>query len=228
MTMQPETLNSAVFEKRYPSAARAETALRRSLVARMAGVPTPSAWLGDASTRLMFDRIEAAAPPALSHLIETVGLLGQMPTTGLHRFDPFLRIRARLDAAPSAIRDLYAELVARDAAMGWPGSGVIHGDFHPGQCLQDGTGKVWVVDLDDLALGPPEADLGNLAAWLATRARGHLGTQAHTALDQVLALSPRRDPALVGHFCRIALLRRSLKLAGKGQPWALEQLPSNT
>lgn len=228
MTLGPETTNAAVFEKRYPSAARAEAALRRSVVARMAGVPTPAARQGDAVTCLWFDRIEADARPLLPQLIKTVGWLGRMTTAGLDRFDSFLRIRPRLDLATSAIRDLYAELVSRDAALDWPAATVIHGDFHPGQCLRDMSGKVWLVDLDDLALGPPEADLGNLAAWIATRASGDLGAQVQSAMDQVLPHAPHADPALIGHFCRIALLRRALKLAGKGQPWALEQLPLNT
>lgn len=226
MTADPEPINAATFEKRYSSAARAETALRRSLLARMAGVPTPAARLGEVPTSLIFDRIDTAAPPTLPRLIETVGLLGRMATEGLDRFDPFLRIRPRLAAAPSAICDLQAELVARDAALGWSAATVIHGDFHPGQCLQDRSGKVWLVDLDDIALGPIEADLGNLAAWIATSRTGDLAARTHSALVQVQALASQTNPLLIAHFCRIARLRRALKLAGKGQPWALAQLSS--
>lgn len=227
MIVQPEPINAVVFEKRFASAARAETALRRSLVARMAGVPTPAARQGNSVTCLLFERIEADAPPTLPRLIETVGLLGRMATEGLDRFDPFLRIRPRLASAPSAICDLHAELVARDAALGWPAATVIHGDFHPGQCLRDRSGKVWLVDLDDIALGPTEADLGNLAAWIATSRTGDLAAQTHSALVQVQALAPQTNPLLIAHFCRIARLRRALKLAGKGQPWALAQLSSS-
>jgi hypothetical protein len=227
MTLHQDTITTALFKKRYPSAARAEAAWRRSVVARMAGVPTPAARQGDTSTCLLFDRIEGDATPALPHLIETVGLLGRMSPDGLDRFDPFLRIRPRLDVAPWAIRDLHAELVAQDAALGWRETGVIHGDFHPGQCLQDRSGKVWLVDLDDLALGPIEADLGNLAAWIATSRAGDLAGLTHSALMQVQALASQADPLLVAHFCRIATLRRALKLAGKGQSWALAQLASN-
>jgi Phosphotransferase enzyme family len=227
MTMQPGTMSLAVFEKRYPSAARARAALRRSVVARMAGVPTPAARPGEASTSLLFDWVEAKAPPSLPQLIRAVGRLGRMATDGLNRFDPFLRIRPRLDLASSGIREMHAELVAQNATLDWPAETVIHGDFHPGQCLQDWSGKVWLVDLDDLALGPPEADLGNLAAWIATRARGNLDAQAKIAMDEVTAHAPKLDPALIGHFCRIALLRRALKLAGKGQHWALGQIASS-
>jgi hypothetical protein len=227
MTVQPEPINALVFEKRYPSVARAEAALRRSLVARMAGIPTPAARQGNAVTCLVFNRIEVAAPPTLPRLIDTVLRLGRMSTEGLARFDPFLRIRPRLSAATSAIRDLHAELVAKDAALGWTATTVIHGDFHPGQCLQDRSGKIWLIDLDDLALGPPEADLGNLAAWIATSTTGDLASQTHSAVAQVQALTPQADPLLIAHFCRIARLRRALKLAGKGQPWALAQLSSS-
>lgn len=226
MTALPQEQGAALFEKRYPSAARAETALRRSLSARIAGVPTPAVWQGNDPTRLFFERIDAGAAPSLAQMTGVVRRLRRMATDGLSRFDPFLRIRPRLMAAPPDICQLFADLEARDAALGWPALTVIHGDFHPGQCLQDRTGKVWLIDLDDLALGPHEADLGNLAAWIATSVKGPMGEQTRRALDQVLAVSPMADPALTGHFCQIALLRRALKLAGKGLPWALVQLPS--
>jgi aminoglycoside phosphotransferase (APT) family kinase protein len=110
---------------------------------------------------------------------------------------------------------------------------VIHGDFHPGQTLRDGAGTVWLVDLDDLALAPPEADFGNLAAWMATQSpqgltRGDPTTALKSALRHILPQARLGmadvSPDLALHFGRIALLRRALKLAHRGAPWALARL----
>jgi hypothetical protein len=227
MTARPETPDVAPFQKRYPSATHAETALRRSLAARSAGVATPAVLHGGDQASLHFERINTGAAPSLAQMVEAVHRLEAMPTDGLTRFDPFLRIRPRLSAAPPHIRRLATDLADRDAAVGWPAATVIHGDFHPGQCLQDRSGIVWLVDLDDLALGPPEADLGNLAAWMATNVEGNLEKRTCDAMAKVHSLSRQSDPALIVHFSRIATLRRALKLAEKGLPWASAQIASS-
>jgi hypothetical protein len=213
------------FEKHYPSVGAADAAQQRSLAARLAGVPTPDILCRNGPLHLSFEQIAVAAPPSLADMLEVLNRLNRMPPDGLIRFDPFLRIRPRLCAAPPHIKGLAATLEAQDAALRWSGSAVIHGDFHPGQTIRDRSGKTWLLDLDDLALGPPEADLGNLAAWLATSAAGRLDDQARAAMTMVLALSPQARPDLAAHFFRIALVRRCLKLVEKGLPWALDQLP---
>jgi hypothetical protein len=213
------------FKKRYPSATAADVALRRSHAARRVGVPTPAVLARIGRLVLSFERIAASDPPSLAQMVKLLHCLQTLPPDGLARFDPFLRIRPRLDLAPTRTRDLVSALMARDAALCWPQSTVVHGDFHPGQTIRDSAGKVWLLDLDDLALAPPEADLGNLAAWLATQAEGNLDAGAKAALAMVLALSPTANPALTGHFCQIALVRRALKLAERGAPWAMDQLP---
>ncbi|MFN5997769.1 MAG: phosphotransferase [Paracoccaceae bacterium] len=202
--------------------------MQRSLVARSAGVATPAVLGKTGPLSLSFDRVIAAQPPSLAEMLSVLQALHRMPPDGLYRFDPFLRIRPRLGAAPSHVHALVTALEMQDAALGWPDRTVIHGDFHPGQTLRDRSGKVWLLDLDDLALAPPEADLGNLAAWFATRTEGRLDVLARTALAQTLALSSAADTALAGHFFHVALVRRALKLAEKGQPWALDQLPLRT
>ncbi|MFZ3584440.1 phosphotransferase family protein [Loktanella sp. DJP18] len=171
-----------------------------------------------------FQRIVSAAKPSLTQMMLALGPLHGMRRDGLNRFDPFRRILPRLALAPDPVRLLAAALKAQDAALSWSPAAVIHGDLHPGQMLVDGRKKVWLVDLDDLALAPPEADLGNLAAWMATHAEGPLEGRTHEALSRLEAVSPLSDPALTDHFCRIALVRRALKLAEKGQIWALDQL----
>ncbi len=115
-------------------------------------------------------------------------------------------------------------LRAQDAAIEWPARTVVHGDFHPGQTICDAMGRLWLIDLDDLALAPPEADLGNLAAWMATQAPGMLTQLATTARNSVLAVAADADPALTAHFQTIALVRRGLKLRIAGQGWVAEQL----
>jgi Phosphotransferase enzyme family len=213
------------FEKRYPSAAAADLAMLRSHAARIAGVPTPAVLNRIGPLKLGFDRVVEAAPPTVAEMVQALRWLKGMPPDGLVRFDPFLRIRPRLDAAPPEVCALVQDLQARDAALRWSATTVIHGDFHPGQIIKDTAGKVWLLDLDDLALAPPEADLGNLAAWFATRTEGELRLLSKSALSLLLTLTREADPALTGHFFGIALVRRALKLAAKGQTWVLDQLP---
>ncbi len=216
---------ASIFEKGYPSVNAADAAFHRSVAARLAGVPTPAVLGRNGPLRLSFARVVAAEPPTLDKIVQALERLNRMPPDRLTRYDPFLRIHPRLGGAPPRIQALVTALEALDAALSWPATTVIHGDFHPGQVIRDRSGKVWLLDLDDLALAPPEADLGNLAAWIATRAEGNLDTQASAAMTGVLAVAPHADASLAEHFLQIALVRRALKLAGKGLTWALEQLP---
>ncbi len=212
------------FTKHYASAALADVALYRTGLALAAGVPTPAVLGRAGGTTLIFQHVAVAAPPDLPQMSGVLQCLHGLAPAGFARFDPFRRIRPRLGLAPAQVSALVTRLQAQDAARHRAGRGVIHGDFHPGQVLCDVMGKVWLVDLDDMALAPREADFGNLAAWMATQAEGPLDELAQTALARVLAVAPDADPDLARHFCRIALVRRALKLAGKGQPWALRQL----
>jgi hypothetical protein len=228
MTFATHLPETSWFEKQYPSASAADVALQRCVAARLAGVPTPVVLGRNGPLKLSFERIAAAAPPSLAEMVAALQGLNRMLPDGLRRYDPFLRIRPRLVTASPHIQALVTTLEAQDAAVRWPATTVIHGDFHPGQTMRDRSGTVWLLDLDDLALAPPEADLGNLAAWVATHKEGRLDSLTRTAMTQVLALSSLADPDLTSHFFQIALVRRALKLAGKGLPWALEQLALRT
>jgi hypothetical protein len=225
MTGSVQAEGAVSFEKGYPSETAAEAALIRSRMARSAGVDTPVVLQRRGPKTLGFERIDSFAAPSLLEMVRVLQSLHRMPSSGLNRYDPFRRIRPRLAIAPPHIRALVTDLEDRDADLHWSEAAVIHGDFHPGQVLRDPEGKIWIVDLDDLALGPCEADLGNLAAWIATQKAGVLRIRTRTAMIRLLALSPTADPALVYHFCRIALVRRALKLAEKGLPWVINQLP---
>lgn len=225
MTANMTWASGDAFLKRYPSEEAAETARRRSHAARAVGVPTPGV-IGREGTRVLcFDRIPMQAAPALDEMVRTLALLKLIPADGLARFDPFLRIRPRLAAAPRHIRQLVGEMQARDADLRWPANAVVHGDFHPGQVMRDHEGRLWLVDLDDMALAPPEADLGNLAAWLATQTPGALDELRAGAIGQVRVLVPTADPGLMQHFFGIALVRRALKLHEKAVDWVIDQLP---
>jgi aminoglycoside phosphotransferase (APT) family kinase protein len=224
MTVNATWACGAAFCKRYPTAEAAELARALCTAARNGGVPTPAVWQSAEADVLCFDRIEACGAASLKAMVATLTVLRQMPKAALGRFDPFVRIRPRLQAAPSAMRALVENLAARDAALAWPAAAVVHGDFHPGQVIRDQTGKVWLIDLDDLALAPAEADLGNLAAWIATQKPGHLGGAAADALVQVLSVASGADPRLTAHFLDVALIRRALKLQEKGVDWVVRQL----
>ena len=212
------------FVKHYPSAEVAREAIWRSHAAACAGVLTPAVIGLVGRDAVQFQRIDAEGRADLAEMLTCLDGLHGMERKGLQRFDPFLRVRPRLGEASAHIRALAKDLALEDAGLGWEASQVIHGDFHPGQVLRDGHGRIWLIDLDDLALAPAEADLGNLAAWQATQAQGRLAPALAGAIDQILSRRPGANPTLVAHFGRIAVLRRALKLAHRGQPWALAQL----
>jgi aminoglycoside phosphotransferase (APT) family kinase protein len=218
--------NDSGFYKRLATRAMAETALCRSAAARAAGVATPAASPTAIPEVVRFDRIEATGIATLAQMLTVLPPLHRMPQDGLRRFDPFARILPRLARADPQMHHLAKVLQRLDQAMAWDATHVVHGDFHPGQVLLDPAGQVWVIDLDDLALAPPEADLGNLAAWMATQIPGETGAQADHALAQIAAAAPWADPRLTRHFCKIALLRRALKMRERRQVSGPGPLPS--
>jgi thiamine kinase-like enzyme len=217
--------DGAEFYKRYGDVEQARAALRRTVEARRVGVCTPAARSGVPSNVIIFQRIEAFRTADLAEMLGLLKDLARMPTDIFERFDPFARIVPRLPPAPSETGLLVKQLQAADAALQWPANSVVHGDFHPGQVIKDGGGKVWLLDLDDMALGPAEVDLGNLAAWMATQELGNLKDQIAQATATVLMASSREDAALARHFCTIAVVRRALKLREKGIDWVMKQLP---
>lgn len=214
----------AAFCKRYPTAEAARLARARCTAARNGGALTPAVWQGAKADVLCFDRIESHGAASLKEMVAALTVLHLVPMPGLGRFDPFSRIRPRLEAAPPSVRALVDGLANKDTALAWSAAGVVHGDFHPGQVIRDQSGKVWLIDLDDLALAPTEADLGNLAGWIATQTPGPLAGAVAGALAQVLSVASWADPTLTAHFLDIALVRRALKLQEKGNDWVVRQL----
>lgn len=206
------------FLKRYAQAHQAQEALRRTRALRRCAVLTPAAEPGPAADTLVFDRVEGSTGRDLIGadivpLLRSLAGLHAAAVPGLPRFDPLLRIRPRLS--------LTNEPVLRNLVDGPVPTGrvVLHGDLHVGQFIRAPSGAVWLVDLDDLALGPPEADLANFAAHLATTIPGagiaDCATQVRRAWQALCV------PVNAAHFTRflhLALLRRHLKLRAAGRP----------
>lgn len=218
------------FVKSYPSAQAAALALRRTKLARRDGITTPDAWVS-ARAELSFDLILGDCGrdllADLPALLSPLPSLASMSIAGFAPYDPFLRIRPRLALAPPALRDRIAALMHLPAPAG---ISLCHGDFHPGQVIRDAAGQCWLIDLDDMALAGPAADLGNLIANLASKDQmaGHLPQAVAFWTDSILAawsrLAPAPDLAQITYFTEIALIRRALKLAAQGDPGVLAQI----
>lgn len=204
--------------KRHPDAATAAVARRRSTALCAAGLATPYARQGTDERDVVFERIDGETGQRLvdtdlGPILSAVARLHRSRVPGLPAYDPFRRIRPRLALATRIpVREILAEPVQR-------GTATLHGDLHVGQLIRDARGKVWIVDLDDMAAGPPEADLANFAAHLAT-SPGSPGI-AHAA-DRVTTawrrLGERHDDKVFARFLRFALVRRHLKLRQSGRP----------
>lgn len=207
------------FLKRYGHAGLAAEALRRAVVLRRQGVPTPAATPGPEVETLVFDRIEGRSglalldgAPELALLPVVRGLHGAS-VPGLPPHDPLRRIRPRLELTDVAI--------LREIAHGRVPSGraVLHGDLHLGQFIKDPAGAVWLVDLDDMALGPPEADLANFAAHLATTDPGPgVAEWVARVCHGWSTCGAPLDREVFARFLGFALLRRHLKLRAAGRP----------
>ncbi|MCB1742245.1 MAG: hypothetical protein KDK91_17860 [Gammaproteobacteria bacterium] len=170
--------------------------------------------------------------------------------------DPFERIRPRLcadcarrpqsTATGAPARDAWSRRIVehyqRLLGCTEPVSArcLVHGDFHVGQLIMVEPGAVpWLVDLEAMALGEPEADLGNFAAhllstpglaapvgWNTRRSPSraprsvlaHCRAVVELIVTAYVASGGERPRAgrLYRHL-RIALLRRALKSHERGQ-----------
>jgi aminoglycoside phosphotransferase (APT) family kinase protein len=121
-----------------------------------------------------------------------------------------------------------AQAIATEQCRGDQSPVLVHGDFHAGQILlpADG-GHPWVIDLDDLAIGPLEFDLANVAAHFVTSSglyTGAVGPGFALLADAVgrayvAAGGATPDPAGIRVYGAASLLRRCLKLASARRQW---------
>jgi len=150
----------------------------------------------------------------------------------LDTFDPWRRIHPRI-AHPgcSNNQELMNEIASvipvlkQDGAMlaeSQPAAYVpVHGDYHVGQLLFDlPLGLPWLLDLDDIARGHRESDIGNFAAHCATTTdMGFLGvlndfTMLSSALHACYAdiSGINLNVGWINFYGAVAMLRRALKL----------------
>jgi len=210
------------FLKRYADRSRASEALRRTRALRAQAVQTPAAAPGPTPSVLAFARIEGRTGhdligQDLEPLLQAVAGLHATRVPDLAPYDPLLRIRPRLE--------LTGVPLLRQIARGPvpPGDMVLHGDLHVGQFIVTPEGAVWLVDLDDLAIGPPEADLANFAAHLATTGPGFddgagIAAQVRGVIAAWMAIGQTADRRVFTRYLHLALLRRHLKLRQAGRP----------
>ncbi len=206
------------FLKQYSDAAQAAEALRRTRILRAQSVQTPAAIHGPTPSELDFDTIEGRTGhdligDDLCPLLRSMAELHGANVPNLAPFDPLLRIRSRqaLTDVP-LLRQIATGPVPR-------GSAVLHGDLHVGQFIVSPEGTVWLVDLDDLALGPPEADLANFVAHLATTDPGTgIAEWSRRVCDAWASLGHMADSHVFTRYLHLALLRRHLKLREAKRP----------
>jgi hypothetical protein len=205
------------FVKTHADAATASEAIRRVAALRLGGIPTPAARQSAEVRDVVFDQLDgetglALAKRDLGTFFEPLVQLHACPVPGLRPYDPFLRIRPRLSPATAEpLRGVLEEPVPQ-------GSATLHGDLHLGQFIQAPSGKIWIVDLDDLAVGAQEADLANFAAHLATSLPGGIGLWADRVRSAWLALQQTVREDHFQRFLRFSLVRRHLKLREAGRP----------
>jgi Phosphotransferase enzyme family len=144
---------------------------------------------------------------------------------GLQSFKPFRLVDRRLNALPPGRLSLGNRRLAGEirAQLGaclatFPMTGPVHGDLHARQVIQDKTtGVWWLIDLDDVALGSPEVDIGNFCAHIASTPAIN-GTSVNHAFEIMTALClDTYDGSLaqrsINLFGSAALVRRALKCA---------------
>ena len=222
------------FFKAVASPNEARTLVSRTKAARNAGVPTPPARLERDQRAISFPKLDGESGVGLvtkrpmSNLLAPLLALNRASVESLSPFDPFAKILPRLEASdPSWLH----QAIERLRPFPNTGSSVIHGDFHAGQLIHEASGSVSIIDLEDLALGSPEADLANFAAHLATRPETSSTSLADGLAGWLIAvhtgwsrLGQSANPDLLISHAGAALIRRALKLRERGTSDVLDQL----
>lgn len=231
------TLTERVVLKRFSTAEGATAALDRAEALHAAGIATPYPTRVDDRT-LRFPRIRgmtgldliASLPDLLTPLLHLTQV--RLPALSLPPHDAYRRILPRLSYASAGIAGLAQQQLRLLPAEG---DRVCHGDFHPGQVIRDTSGRSWLLDLDDLAHGPVEADLGNLIAWLATRplpspqpVADRITRERATLLTAWTSIGGTADHDLLMPYVTLALVRRALKKAERGDPTLMNEIATES
>lgn len=117
-------------------------------------------------------------------------------------------LRARAAQASPAVRAPVDEAMTALAEAEWGYPTVVHRDLYEEQILVGD--RIGLIDLDDVALGPPELDVGNLLAHvdlLALRSGADLTALTEALLEGYRKSGPALDPALLGRSRALTLLR---------------------
>lgn len=225
-----------------------------------AGVPTPVGRLDRHARGLVFPWLYGAE---VRHLIRSsCGMHGAVDALWTTLLQPLVRLHAVAPASLSLPEhDAMKHVSRRIGSSSWGESDdrlvpfhdklrqavreerhalserriVVHGDFHVGQVLVDSAaGTSWVVDIDDVALGVAEMDVGNLVAHLVTSPALSLpaisaASTNESAIDESYQVwcsrIGKRYESLSGTplsvdrlrlYGAVAMLRRALKLAEAG------------
>lgn len=200
------------FLKRYADAAQAKEALRRTKFLRAQSVQTPASKPGPTPSELIFDTVDGRSGhdligQDLRPLLQSVAQLHRSRIPKLAPFDPILRIRPRL---PLTDVPLFRNIAKGPLPQG---RALLHGDLHVGQFIVTPRDAVWMVDLDDLAIGPPEADLANFTAHLATTEPGPgIAAWSQRVCEAWAMIGQSLDEPVFQRYLQLALLRRHLKL----------------
>lgn len=187
------------------------------------------------------DRARSTRHPDTTIIEKVLAQLVALHRCDLHElplqpFDPLRRIRPRVEKHRSVGNCPYdAEYATLNQALvrytGFAGLRepitltAVHGDFHVGQVVLDAeTEQAWLLDLDDVALGEPESDLGNFVAHAVTSPELCSGSIAdsYLVLERQAARVYRKlgglaiDALALRAYGMTALLRRALKLDERG------------
>lgn len=112
-----------------------------------------------------------AADAQLADVLRRLHALDPPGEFALPELAPFVRVRARIEGAPTVsaadrgwllgyLADLEGRLAGLPAGLA---ASVVHGDAWAGNVVADSAGTVWMLDLERFSVGPPEWDLVSTA-----------------------------------------------------------------
>lgn len=117
-------------------------------------------------------------------------------------------LTSRIDCAPDEIAAIVRAELPSVADGEWAPATVVHRDLYEEQIMV--AERIGLIDLDDVALGPPELDVGNLLAHvdlLALRCGTDLAASVEALLDGYRHSGPSLDAALLARCRALTLLR---------------------